>query len=33
LTTENFDTEPFAFGFAAVFGGTYTFFVSHGFVR
>ena len=33
LATENFDTKPFAFGFAAVFGGTYTFFVSHGFVR
>jgi len=33
LATENFDTKPFAFGFAAVFGRTYTFFVSHGFVR
>ena len=33
LATENFDTKPFAFGFAAVFGRTYTFFVSHGFAR
>ena len=33
LATENFDAKPFAFGFAAVFGRTYTFFVSHGFVR
>ena len=33
LATENFDTKPFAFGFAAVFGRTYTIFVSPGFVR
>lgn len=33
LATENFDAKPFAFGFAAVFGRTYTFFVSHDFVR
>ena len=33
LATENFDTKPFAFGFAAVFGRTNTIFVSHGLVR